>query len=97
MTFFVLLQIIEILCGDLEHLPCSFSIAGSDDRSVEVEVAVFMEIAVNRHCHVVTNAEDGTKSIGTETKMCVLAHIFKRLTFLLHGIVVATSSEHFDG
>ena len=96
-TFLVLLQIIEILCGDLEHLSCTFSITRSDDGSVEVEVAVFVEIAVNCHCHVVANTENSTKSVGTQTKMRVLAHIFKRLSLLLHGIFASTSTEHFNG
>ena len=57
---------------------------------------MLVEVSVDSHRHVVANAHHGTKSIGTQTHVGVLAHHLETLTFLLHGIVVATETVNFQ-
>ena len=95
-TLFVLLEVVEILGGHLEHLTSTFAVAGSDDGRMEIEESVLVEILVNGHGHVVANAEDCAKRVGAQTQMSVLAHILEGLPFLLHGIVCIASAEDFD-
>ena len=48
---------------------------------------MLVEIAVDGHSHVMANAEYGSKGVGAETQVGILAHIFEALPFLLHRIV----------
>ena len=54
---------------------------------MEVEISMLVEISVYSHSHIVAYAHHGTKSIGTQTHVGILAHILKGLAFLLHGVV----------
>ena len=92
----VFLQVIEVLGCHLEHLACSFTIARSDKRCVEIEKATVVEELVNGNRHVVADAEHGTKGIGAQTQMRILTHILKALSLLLHGIVASTRAINFD-
>ena len=91
------LQVVEVFRGDLEHLTGAFAVAGSDEGRVEIEEAVLVEVVVHGHGHVVADAEDRAESIGAQTQMGVLAHVFEGLAFLLHGEVAAALTEHLDG
>ena len=91
-----LLEVVEVLCCNLEHLSCTLAVACSDKRSIEVEVAVLVEIGVDGHSHIVTYAHNGTEGIGAKTQVGILTHILKALTFLLHRIVVATQTIDFN-
>ena len=95
-SFLVFLQTVEVLSGDLEHLPCSLGIAGSDEGSVEIEESVVVEILVDGDGHVVADAHDGTKGIGTQAQVCALAHDLEGLSLLLHGIVGGAKSKDVD-
>ena len=53
-----------------------------------------MEILVNGNGHIVTDAEDCTKRIGTEAQVGVLTHILKALSLLLHGVVTRTGTQY---
>ena len=55
-----------------------------------------MEVGVNGHRHLMANAEDGTESVGAQTQMGVLTHVFERLSLLLHGVIAAASAVYFD-
>ena len=58
---------------------------------------MLMEILMNGNRHVVTNAENGTKSVGAQTQMRIFTHVFKALSLLLHGIVRRAKTIDFDG
>ena len=58
---------------------------------------MLMEIGVDGHGHVMTDTHHGTEGIGTQTHVGVLTHRLKRLSLLLHGVVVATESVDLDG
>ena len=51
-----------------------------------------MEKLVNSNCHIVTNTEHCTKSIGARTQMSDLAQKFHGVTFFLQwiGIIADT-------
>ena len=91
-----LLEVVEVLGSDLEHLARSLAVAGGDERRVEVEVAVLMEVCVYGHGHVVAYAHDCPEGVGAQTQVRVLPHVLKRLSLLLHGIVGAAQSVHLD-
>ena len=55
-----------------------------------------MEKLVDSNCHVMTNTEHRTKSIGTRTQMGNLAQEFHRVPFLLQRVCVIASTQHFD-
>ena len=61
---FVLLEVVEVLGRYLEHVSCSFTVAGSYERCVEIEESMLMEIGMDSHSHVVTNAHNGPKGVG---------------------------------
>jgi len=42
--------------------------------------------------HVMPDTEHRAKGIGTQTHVCMLSHILKTLSFLLHGIVARAQS-----
>ena len=54
------------------------------------------KVAVHCHCHVVADAEHGAKGVGAQAHVSMLAHIFKRLAFLLHGVVVGASAVELN-
>ena len=69
LSVLVLFEIVEVLGCYLEHLSCTLAIGSGDERRVEIEVSVLMEIGVNGHCHVVTDTEYCAKRVGTRTQM----------------------------
>ena len=91
----ILLQVIQVLGCHLEHLASAFAITGSDERGMEIEISMLVEISMDSHRHIVTDTHHGTKGIGTETHVSMLAHVFKSLAFLLHGIVASACSQDF--
>ena len=62
---------------------------------MEIVEAMFVEIGVDGHRHIVTDTHHSTKGIGTQTHMGVLTHSLERLSLFLHGIVVATETVDF--
>ncbi len=81
-----LLEVIEVLGSHLEHLSCSLAVGSRDERRVEVEIAVLVEIGVDRHSHVMTDAENGSKSVGTRTEMCDCAQELHAQSFFLQRV-----------
>ena len=78
---------VKVERGDLEHLACTLSITGRDQRCVEIVEAMLMEILVDGDGHIMTDTEDGTESVGAQTHVRVLAHVLKGLALLLHRII----------
>ena len=58
---------------------------------MEIEIAMLVEIRMNRHCHVMADAEDGTKGIGTRTQVSYRAEVFHGETFLLKRVLLRIS------
>ena len=96
LSILVLAQVVKILRSYLEHVACSLAVARGNERCVEIEETMLMEIGVNGHCHVVTNAHDSTKCIGTQAHVGILTHHLKGLSFLLHRVVGTTKAENLD-
>ena len=92
----VLFQVVEILGGHLKHIACSLTVASCNQRRMEIEETMLMEIGVDSHGHVVADAHDSTKHIGTQAQMSMLAHILKTLSFLLHRIVSTASAINLN-
>ena len=92
----VLLQVVEVLGGHLEHVAGTLAVAGGDERRVEIEEAVLVEVGVDGHGHVVADAHDGTEGVGAQAHVGVLAHIFKGLPLLLHGVVGIAGAEDLN-
>ena len=46
------------------------------------------------NCHVVSDAENSTKCVGTQAEMSMLTHKLKALSFLLHWVIVRTSAKY---
>ena len=88
----VLLQVVEVLGGHLEHISSAFAVGGGDERRVKIVEAVLMEIGVDGHGHVVANAHNGTEGVGAQAQMGVLAHGLERLALLLHGIGIVAET-----
>ena len=61
---------------------------------MEVEVAVFVEVCVYGHSHIVAYTHNGTECIGAQTQVSVLSHVLKRLALLLHRIIAAAESVY---
>ena len=57
---------------------------------------MLMEVSVDGHRHVMTDAHHGTEGIGTETEMSILTHILETLTLLLHWIITAAESVNLN-
>ena len=96
-TILVLLEVVEILGGHLEHLACAFAVAGSDERRVEIIEAVLVEVLVNSNRHVVADAKDATKEVGAWTQMCLLAEEFHRVALLLQRILIGIAvAKHLN-
>ena len=59
---------------------------------MEIEEATVVEELVYGYRHVMTDAHHGTESVGAQTHVRVLAHVFEALSLLLHGIVGAAQA-----
>ena len=92
LTLLVLLQVVEVLGSYLEHVACTLTVAGGNQRGVEVEETVLVEIGMDGHRHIVTDAHHSTKGVGTQAHMGILTHSLERLALLLHGVVVAAET-----
>ena len=63
---------------------------------MEVEETVLVEVSVDSHCHVVTDAHHCTECVGAQTQMGILAHVLECLSLLLHGIIASAESVEFE-
>ena len=96
LSLLVLLQVVEVLGRDLEHVAGTLAVRGRDERRIEVEEAVLVEIGVDGHGHVVADAHDGTERVGAQAHVGVLAHVLEGLALLLHGIVGTAGAQHLN-
>ena len=94
LSFVVLLQVIEVLRSHLKHLSGSFAVTARNNRCMKIKKAMFMEITMDGHRHVMTDTEHRTERIGTQTHVGMRTHIFHALSFLLHRIIRAACTQH---
>ena len=91
----VLLEVVQVLGGYLEHLSGALAVRGGDERRVEIEVSVLVEVGVDSHGHVVTDAEHSAKRVRTRAQVRNGAQVFHTQTFLLQRIFLGVgSAEH---
>ena len=90
----VFLQVIEVLRSHLEHLSGSFAVAGRNNRCMEIEKAVLMEVTMDGHRHVMADTEHRTERVGTQTHVGMRTHILHALPFLLHRIIRTARTQH---
>ena len=57
---------------------------------------MLMEIGVDGHRHIVTDAHDGSESIGAKTHVGILTHHLEALSFLLHRIGVVAETVYLQ-
>ena len=96
-SLLIFFDIVQVFRRNLEHLAGSLAVAGRYDGRMEIVKAVFVEVAVDGHRHVVAYSEYGAERIGAKPHVSVLAHILERLSFLLHGVFGATSAKYLNG
>src|SRR5699024_9538976 len=78
--------IVKIHCSHLKHLTGTFTVRSGDDGCMKIEKSTIVKKAMHRHGHVVTNAKNSSKGIGTRTQMGNLAKKLERMSFLLQRI-----------
>ena len=86
LSVFILFEVIEVLGCDLKHLAGALAIRRGNQRRMKIEIAVLVEIGVDCHRHVVTDAEDRAKRVGARTQVCYRAEKLHTQTFLLQRI-----------
>ena len=63
---------------------------------MEVEVAVFVEVGVDGHRHVVTDAQDGSEGVCARTQVCYATQELPACAFFLQGISVVAVAKNLD-
>ena len=97
LAFLVFLEVVEVFGGHLEHLSRTLAVRGCDDRGVEIEESVLMEVLVNSHRHIVANAEHSTEGVGTWAEVCDGAQVLHAESFLLQWILLWVGcAVHFE-
>ena len=96
LTLIILLEVVKVLGGYLEHVTCTLAVTCSDKRSMEIEESMLMEIGMDGHCHIVADTHHGTECIGAQTHMGMLTHVLECLALLLHGIVITAQTQHLN-
>ena len=98
-------HIVQVERSDAEHRSGAFGVAAGDQRRMQVEKSVVVEIFVDRVSHRMADTEHGTASVGTRAQVGYFAQEFERMAFLLQrvrfGIGCAVDldrrSLYFDG
>ena len=83
--------------GNAEHFARAFAVACGDDRRVDPDVAVVVEVAVDRLRETVANARDSAERVGAHAQMRDVAQVFKSVAFGCDGIRVRIIDPADDG
>ena len=83
---FRLLQLGEIERRHLKLLPGSFTVAGGDDRRLNVEESSRLKETVDRRTEGVPHASDRAEGIGSRAEMGLLAKELHRVALLLERV-----------
>ena len=81
-------NVVQIQCGHLEHLACSFSIASRDDRGVHLEKPTVREELVNGKIQRMANTKDGSEGACSKPQVCLF-------TQKLHGVPFHLNRKRF--
>jgi len=74
---------LRIKGGDGEHLTRPFAIAGSYNRSVDLNEVLLVKKLINGHGQTAANSHDGTNTIGPWPQVIDLSEKFKGMPLLL--------------
>ena len=79
-------HVLEIEGRYLEHLACTLGIGGCDQRGVEVDEALAVEILVDGEGHLAAQAVDGAEGVGAGTQVRDGPQVFEGRVLLLQRI-----------
>ena len=68
-------KFVQVQGCHLKHLACTLAIGSGDERGVEIDETLVVEIVVNGKCHSVTDSEHCSECIGPRTQVCNLPEI----------------------
>ena len=88
----------EIHGGNLEHVSCTLCVGFSDKRCVKVYEAFALEERMDSESHGISDTENRSECVCTESHVCHSSQIFQRCVFLLERIFhrIALTVD-FDG
>ena len=91
-------QVGDVQRRHAEHLPGAFGVGGGDDRRVDPEEAVLVEVAVDRLGEAVADARDRAEQVGARAQVRDLAQEFQRVRLGLDrvGFRIVDPADHFD-
>ena len=79
-------HIVQVERSDAEHRSGAFGVAAGDQRRMQVEKSVVVEIFVDRVSHRMADTEHGAESVGTRAQIGYFAQEFERMAFLLQRV-----------
>ena len=85
-------NIIEIESCYLEHLACAFTVTGCDQRCVDIDEALLLEVLVDRVGDQGTHTEYSLEGVGTRTKVRDRTKVFEGVTLFLERVIRAGSA-----
>ena len=88
LALIVFFEVVEVFGCHLEHLSCTFTVRSGNDWSMEIEETVLVEVVMDCHCHIVTNAEYSTKGVGTRAQVRDCTQVLHAESFLLQWILL---------
>mgnify|MGYP000790738361 CR=1 FL=1 len=80
-------RVLGIQGGDPEHLSGALTVAGGDDRGVDIDKAPLLEELMDRICAEGTNTEDCLEGVGSRTQMRNRTKVFHGVAFFLQRII----------
>jgi hypothetical protein len=82
--------------SDPEHLPRAFTVAASDDRSVDVNKVALMKKLVDSQGDLTAGAKDCSKKIRTRPEMRDRPEILKRVPLFLQRVSIICIADNFQ-
>ncbi len=84
--------------GDLEHFSGTFTIGGSDNRSVDIQKALALEKDVSSLGEGVSDSDHGRDVLGSGSQVSDFSQIFQSVTLLGHrvGLGFKDGSDNLD-
>ena len=85
-------NIVEVHGRYLEHLACAFTVTGCDQRCVDIDEALLLEVLVDRVGDQGTHTEYSLEGVGTRTKVRDRTKVFEGVTLFLERVIRAGSA-----
>ena len=79
-------EVREVERADAEHLAGALGVAGRDDRRVDPEEAVLVEVAMDRHAEAVAHARDRAERVRPRPQVRDFAEVLERVLLRLNRI-----------